>query len=94
MTEIQATLYRVGNPSPVVEALLHAARGGKRVFVLVEFQARFDEAHNVHWARTLEQAGGRVVYGLPGPKEHAKVALVERRKGEQSIRYVNGGTGN
>jgi polyphosphate kinase len=84
----------VGNPSPVVEALLHAARGGKRVFVLVELQARFDEAHNVHWARTLEQAGGRVVYGLPGLKVHAKVALVERREGEQSVRYVHVGTGN
>lgn len=94
VTEMQATLYRVGNPSPVVEALLHAARAGKRVFVLVELQARFDEAHNVHWARTLEQAGGRVVYGLPGLKVHAKVALVERREGDESVRYVHVGTGN
>ncbi len=94
VTAIASTLYRVGNPSPIVDALLSAARAGKQVFVLVELQARFDEEHNVLWARALERAGGRVVYGLPGLKVHAKVALVERTEGQRTARYVHIGTGN
>ncbi len=94
VTTIKITLYRVGDPSPVVEALLAAARSGKKVFALVELQARFDEAHNVHWARALERAGGRVVYGLVGLKVHAKVALIIRREGARLARYVHVGTGN
>ena len=94
VTSIRTTLYRVGNPSPIVEALVAAARAGKSVFALVELQARFDEVHNVQWARALERAGGRVVYGLPGLKVHAKVALVERRVGDTVERFAHVGTGN
>jgi len=94
VTAMHATLYRVGNPSPIVESLLNAARQGKHVFVLVELQARFDEEHNVHWARALERAGGRVVYGLPGLKVHAKAALVTRREGDHLVHYAHVGTGN
>jgi polyphosphate kinase len=94
VTSISATLYRVGNPSPIVDALLRAARAGKRVFAFVELQARFDEAHNVQWARALERAGGQVVYGLPGLKVHAKVALVERRAAHTLERFAHVGTGN
>ena len=94
VTAIHATLYRVGNPSPIVEALLSAAQQGKHVFVLVELQARFDEEHNVHWARALERAGGHVVYGLPGLKVHAKAALVTRQEGDRLRRYGHIGTGN
>jgi polyphosphate kinase len=94
VTTMASTLYRVGNPSPVAGALLLAAQAGKRVFALVELQARFDEEHNVRWARAIERAGGQVVYGLPGLKVHAKAALVVRREGDALRRYVHIGSGN
>ena len=94
VTSLQATLYRVGTPSPIVEAMIAAAKAGKHVFAFVELQARFDEAHNVNWARAIERAGGRVVYGLPGLKVHAKLAMAERTVHGVTTRYAHVGTGN
>lgn len=94
VTSIRATLYRVGNPSPIVDALVKAAVSGKQVAVVVELKARFDEEHNVQWSRTLEAAGVDVTYGIAGLKVHAKVAMVTRVEANATVRYVHVGTGN
>lgn len=91
---IKMTLYRVSGNSPIIKYLGQAAQAGKQVTVLVEVKARFDEQNNVHWARTLEQMGCHVIYGLKGLKTHTKITCVIRRDEDGIRRYLHLGTGN
>jgi polyphosphate kinase len=91
---IKQTLYRTGPDSVVVDALVHAARTGKEVTVVIELRARFDEEANIALATKLQQAGAHVLYGVVGHKTHAKALLVVRREGRKLRRYVHLGTGN
>ena len=91
---IKQTVYRAGNASDLIEALILAAQRGKEVTVVVELLARFDEQANINWAGRLEEAGAHVVYGVFGYKTHAKMAMVVRREEGVLKRYVHLGTGN
>ena len=91
---IKMTLYRTSGDTAVVAALIKAAQRGKQVAVLVELKARFDEANNITWARTLEDYGIHVAYGSAALKIHAKTALVVRREADGVRRYVHIGSGN
>ena len=91
---IKQTLYRTGSNSPVVDALVAAAKAGKEVTAIVELRARFDEEQNVALAERLQRYGIHVIYGVVGYKTHAKMLLVARRENKKLSYYVHLGTGN
>lgn len=91
---IKQTLYRVSEKSPIIENLKKAAESGKQVLVLVELKARFNEEHNVHWAKELEKSGCHVIYGKTLLKTHSKITLIVRKMNGNIQRFVHLGTGN
>lgn len=92
--EIYITLYRVASESQIVQALISAAKNGKKVTVFVELKARFDEANNIKWGKKMKAAGVKIIYSIPNLKVHAKIALVKRKEGLRYNYYALLATGN
>ena len=93
VTHIKIVQYRVAKKSRIMNALMNAARSGKKVSAFVEVKARFDEELNIEWGEKLEQAGVKVNYSLPGLKVHSKMAMIIR-KDEVEERYCYFSSGN
>ncbi len=91
---IKMTLYRLSENSPIVEALVKAAKSGKQVIAFVEARARFDEQNNIEYGAELQRAGVSVIYGLPKYKTHSKITLILRREDGYMRKYMHLGTGN
>jgi polyphosphate kinase len=87
VTEIYVTLYRIASDSRIGNALVSAAKNGKKVSVLVELKARFDEANNIRWAKKMKEAGVKINYSALSLKVHAKIALIKRKKNKR-ISYI------
>jgi polyphosphate kinase len=94
VTEIGITIYRVAETSKVMNALLNAIRNGKKVTVVIELQARFDEEANIFWSNKLQEEGAQVINGIPGLKVHCKLAWIKRNEKNGPRNYAYIGTGN
>lgn len=90
---IKINIYRVAKDSRIIDAMIHAAHNGKKVTVVVELQARFDEEANIHWAKRLTEAGVHVIFSARS-EDHAKLFLISRKEGDEVVRYAHIGTGN
>ena len=91
---IKINIYRVARDSRVIRDLIDAANNGKRVTVVVELKARFDESNNIEWAKILTEAGVKVLFGLPSLKIHSKLCLITRKEEGKLVKYCHIGTGN
>lgn len=94
VVSIKINIYRVAKDSRIIDSMIHAAHNGKKVTVVVELQARFDEEANIHWAKRLTEAGVHVVFSIPGLKIHAKLFLITRIENGNYVHYAHIGTGN
>lgn len=95
VTEIKITLYRISSQSLIANALISAAKNGKKVTVFVEVKARFDEINNLFWSNEMKKAGIKIIYSMPNLKVHAKVALVTMKsEGRKNKFYSYLSTGN
>jgi len=94
VTEIKMTAYRVAYDSKVMNTLINACQNGKNVTVVIELQARFNEASNIYWSKKLQEAGANVFFGNRGLKVHAKLLYISRKKGKETTRYAGISTGN
>jgi polyphosphate kinase len=91
---IKITVYRLAKDSKVINALLNAVRNGKKVSVIVELKARFDEEANLYWKGVLEEEGVQVFVGVPHMKVHAKLCVIKKREMNRTIQYGFISTGN
>jgi len=94
VTEIKITLYRVAKDSSISNALINASKNGKKVTVLMEIQARFDEDNNIYWANLMKEEGVKVILGIAGLKVHSKLCMITRREINAFKNYCIIGTGN
>lgn len=94
VTSIHMTLYRVARNSNVVMSLINAARNGKKVTVIMELQARFDEENNIYWSNRLQEEGVTVFFGANNLKVHAKLCLINHNHEGKNVQYAIIGTGN
>jgi polyphosphate kinase len=94
VVSVKVTIYRAAANSKVINALINAARNGKNVVVVIELQARFDEKANIYWSRKLEEAGAKVLFGIPGLKVHAKLSLITSIVDNKKINVGVVSTGN
>ena len=91
---IRLTVYRLAKNSKVINALLNAVRNGKKVSVIVELKARFDEEANLYWKKVLEEEGINVYVGIANMKIHAKLCVIKKREFNRTIQYGFISTGN
>ena len=94
VTEIKMTGYRMAHNSNVINALINAARNGKKVTMVLELRARFNEQENIQYGNMLDKENVKVILGVPGLKVHSKLCLISRKENKESINYALIGTGN
>ncbi|MBE0376765.1 polyphosphate kinase 1 [Pseudoalteromonas prydzensis] len=94
VTQIKVNIYRVASKSRLISSLINAAKNGKKVTVMVELKARFDEQNNIGWAKVLSAAGIKVIFGIPALKVHSKLCIVHRKEKGHIVKYAHIGTGN
>lgn len=92
--EIKITAYRLANKSIIINALKNAVRNGKKVTVILELRARFDEEANLYWKERLEEEGVKVLVGVANMKVHAKMCLIKKKVNNKTIQYGFISTGN